>query len=1219
MFKSGMFMTTFRSLSACALSFLILAFSSLSVDAQTTILTQHNDIGRTGQNINETILTPSNVNSTQFGKLYAIQLDAQSYAQPLYMGSLSIGSVTHSVLFVATENDSVYAFDAATTGVPLWKASLLDAAHGATAGAVADPNSTTGCGNIEGGIDGITSTPVIDPSTGTMYVVSRSNESGSVVYRLHALDITTGNEKFGGPTVITASVAGTASDGKNGVVTFNPVLQKQAPALLLEAGSIYIGFGSFCDTSPWHGWLMQYSASTLARQSVFLTTPNGVGSGVWMSGAGPAADNENGTPRVFVTTGNGTYDASAPYATNTVDYGDDILSLSVTNGLKVGDAFTPSNQSTLQQEDADLGSGGIMLLPDNLPGSSVAHLAVQVDKVGTLFLLNRDNLGGYNGSSDNVLQEITTTQYGAGLWGSPAYWNGNIYFWPAGSNAQQFSITNGLLSTSAVATGPDPGAPSADVFLGTTPSVSANGTTNGIVWFNDWANQYGGPSQVLYAYNATNISTLLWSSAQNPVRDSAGPTQKFSVPTIADGKVYLANRNQIAVYGLLANQPVSGVSVNLANVANVYAVGSNGTVPTNGGLDTEGYSYASSYLGSSAVWNSTNFSFGAANTLSGVSSATIPLPTGNYTALNLLATAVNGSQTNQVFTVTYADGTTTSVTQSISDWGGAQGYPSESTALSTASRVNPSGALQSGPWYLYGYIIPLNSAKQVSSVTTPNNRNVVVLAASLTPVSTAATTATPTFSVAAGTYPSTQTVSLSDATSGATIYYTTNGSTPTTSSSVYSAPITVSATTTISAFATSSNAANSPVASATYTIQAAPSFTLTPAINPWSLQQNAGATQNITVTPVNGFSCPNGVALAVSGAPSGVGTGFAGNTLIVYPPLATPTGTYPLTLTGTCGSTTATAPLSLVITAGANFTLAPASSSINVAPGANGSDAITVNPSNGFSSAVSFSASGFPSGTSGSFSPTSSASGTTLTVTTTSAAAAGTYPIVITAAAPGSGNSNPFSNSVTVNLVIAVPKTPGFTLAAAANPLTLQQNAGGTDNITVTPVNGFSGSVNLAVSGAPSGVGTGFSGNLLIVYPPMSTPTGTYPLTITGTSGSTTATTSVSLVITAAATFSLSPASTSLTVPHGSSGTDVITVKPANGFTSAVSFAASNLPSGVTASFSPASSASSSTLTLAASSSAKPGNYTVTITATAPGSGNSNSFTETTTITLVIT
>jgi hypothetical protein len=1137
-------MTTSRSLGAYALCVFTLVLSHRSADAQTTVLTQHNDIGRTGQNTNETILTPSNVNVNTFGKLYAIPIDSQAFSQPLYMGSLTIGSASHSVLFVATENDSVYAFDTVANGAQLWKASLLDAAHGAAPGAVADPAVTTNCYETEDGLHGINGTPVIDPSTGTLYVVSRNNENGTVVHRLHALDVTTGNEKFGGPVVITASVAGTASDAKNGVVTFNQVQQNQRPALLLVGGSVYVSFGSFCDRAPWHGWMMQYNASTLAQTAAFLTTPNGTGSGIWLSGGGPAADIENGSPRVYIATGNGTFDASAPYATNTVDYGDDILRFNVTNGMTVSDSFTPQNQATLEAEDADVGAGGVLILPDNMPGSPVAHLAVQVDKVGTMFLLNRDNLGGYNSASDNVLQEITTSPYGVGLWGTPAYWNGNVYFWPAGTNPQQFSITNGQLSTSPVATGADPGAPSNNDFEGTTPSVSANGNTNGIVWFDDWASFSGAPAQALYAYSATNIGTLLWSSAQNPVRDNAGPSQKFAVPTIADGRVYLGSRDQILVYGLLASQSVTGVSVNLANVANVYAIGSSGAVPAGGGIDgSSSYVYASSALGTSFVWNSTNFTFAAPGTLNGVANATIPVPTGNYGAVSLLATAVDGAQTNQTFTVTYTDGTTTSVLRSMSDWGAPNGYTNEDFAISTPSRVNPSGALQPGPFYVYGYIIPLNSEKQVSSITTPNNRNVVVLAVSLTPASSAPPTPTPT---------------------------------PT------------------------------------------PTFTITPATNPWTLQQNAGAAQTISVTPANGFSCPSSVALAVSGAPAGVSTGFAGNTLIVFPSLSTPTGTYPLTLTGSCGSTSVTAKLSLVITAGANFTLTPTSNSVSLAPGATATDAIGISPSNGFASALSFSASGFPSGASGSFSPTSSASGTTLSIVTTTALAAGTYPIVVAATAPASGNSSGFSNSVIVNLVVAAPKAPAFTLSAAANPLTLQQNAGGTDNVSVTPLNGFSGNVSFAVSGAPAGVGTGFSGNLLIVYPPMSTPTGTYPLTVKGTSGSTSASTTVSLVITAGATFSLAPGATSITVPRGSSGTDAITVKPTNGFNSAVSFAASNLPSGVTASFSPASAATSSTLKLAAASTAKPGSYTITVTGTAPGSSNSNSFTVTTTITLVI-
>jgi hypothetical protein len=1126
--------------SSLAVSALILAVaSSQSVFGQTNVLTQHNDIGRTGQDLTETVLTTANVNASQFGKLYAIQLDAQAYAQPLYISSLSIGGANHSVLFVATENDSVYAFDTAANGALLWKASLLDGAHGAAAGAVADPTSTTGCGNIEGGVVGVTGTPVIDPSTGTLYVVSRSNEGGTVVYRLHALDVTTGNEKLGGPTKISAAVAGTGTGSANGAVTFNPVLEKQAPGLLLEAGSIYIGFGSFCDIGAWHGWFMQYNAATLAQTSVFLTTPNGAGSGIWMSGAGPAADDENGTPRVFVATGNGTYDASAPYGTNNVDYGDDILSFNVTNGLKVADSFTPQNQSTLQAQDADVGSGGVMLLPDNLPGSPIAHLAVQIDKVGTMFLLNRDNLGGYN-SVDDVVQEITTTSYGAGLWGAPAYWNGNVYFWPYGSNAVQYSITNGMLSSSPVATGADPGAPPTYLFLGATPSVSANGTTNGIVWFDNWGNSSGGPYQVLYAYNASNISTLLWTSEQNAVRDRAGATQKFAVPTIADGKVYLASRNQIMVYGQLANQVVTGVPVSLSKVANVYAIVGNGTVAPNGGLDAHGYAYSSSYLGSSLVWNSTNFSFGSAGALNGVTNATIPLPTGNYNALSLLATAVDGVQTNQVFTVTYADGSTNSVTQSISDWGGPSGYASESMAASTANRVAPDGTAQAGPWYLYGYIIPLNPAKQVVSVTTPNNPNVVVLAASLTPVSTASVT-----------------------------------------------PVTP-----------------------------APTFTLTAANNPWTLQQNAGGMNAITVTPLNGF---NGqVTLSLSGLPSGVGSAFSGNSLIVFPPLSTPTGTYPLTLTGTSGSTTVSTTLSLVITAGANFTLNPTSSTVTLAPGASTTDAIAVSAVNGFSSAVSFSAAGFPAGASGSFSPANSASGTTLSITTGTGVAAGTYPITVTASAPGTGNSNGFSQTTTIKLVIAAVKTPGFTLSASANPLTLQQNAGGTDSISITPVNGFNSAVTLSVTGAPSGVGTAFSGNLLIVYPPPSTPTGTYPLTITGSGGGATATTTVSLVITAGPSFTLAPATASVAVKRGSSGTDAISVVPANGFSAAVSFAASNLPAGVTATFSPATSASKSVVSFAVGTSAKTGSYTITLSATAPGSNNSNSVTQTAAVTLVI-
>ncbi len=923
-----------RPAAACALYGLALALSGQHAIGQTNVLTQHNDIGRTGQNLNETVLTPANVNVSQFGRIYTIPTDGQANAQPLYMGSVTIGGAAHSVLFVATENDSVYAFDTAAKGAQLWKASLLDTAHGAAAGAIADPQTTSGCSDQEDGLHGISGTPVIDPTTGTLYVVSRSNESGAVVQRLHALDITTGNEKFGGPVVIKASVAGTASDARNGLVTFNTVLENQRPALLLVGGSVYVSFGSFCDNPPWHGWMMQYNAATLAQTAVFLTTPNGTGSGIWLSGGGPAADIESGVPRVFVATGNGTFDASAPYNTNAMDFGDDILRFNVTNGMTVSDSFTPLNQATLQADDADVGAGGVLILPDNLPGSPVAHLAVQVDKVGTMFLLNRDTLGGYNTSSDNVLQEITAAPYLSGLWGTPAYWNGNVYFWPAGTNPEQYRITNGLLSTSPVATGPDPGAPTPDNFEGATPSVSANGTTNGIVWFNDWASCCTAPTQALYAYNATNISTLLWSSVQNPVRDDAGPTQKFGVPTIADGKVFLGTRNMVVVYGLLANQPVTGVPVNLAKAANVYAIGTSGVAPTGGGIDgSSGYVYASNLLGSSLIWNSTNFSFGTPGTLNGVSNATIPLPAGNDTMLALLATGVNGVQQYQTFTVTYTDGTTTSLRQNLSDWSAFQGFNSESQAASTAYRVGPTGATQAGTWSLYGYLIPLNSAKQVSSLALPDDRNVVVLAASLTPVT------------------------------------------------------------------------------------AAPAFTLTPTVNPGTLQQNTGGTETITVTPLNGFS--GTVSLSITGLPSGATGTFSGNALTVFVSSATPTGTYPLTITGTSGAITATAPFSLIVTAGAPFSLSPAVTNGTLAPGQSGGDLITVKPANGFSAAVSFAISGLPAGVTASFSPVSSATSSTLNVRVAAGAKAGTYPLTITATAPAAKGAAAVSESVTVTLVIS--------------------------------------------------------------------------------------------------------------------------------------------------------------------------------------------------------
>ena len=355
------------------------------------------------------------------------------------------------MIFVATEHDSVYAFDADTNvganATPLWSASMLTAAHGAATGATTVASKYVGS-DISPEV-GITGTPVIDPTTNTLYVVSKTLENGTYPQRLHALDVTTGAEKFGGPVTITATATGTGSGSVNGKLTFDSLWENQRPGLLLLNGIVYIGFAAHGDNGPWHGWILGYNASTLQQTGAFCSSPNGTGSGFWMSGEGLAADQL--TPatkpfgRMFVPTGNGDYNATTPY-TNAMDYGDSHLNLDLTNGIPaITDEFTTNQQANLNSEDGDVGSGGMMVVPNQTTGS-YPHLAVQVGKAGTLFLLNRDNLGGYNLTADQALQEqLYATPNGA--WSTTAYWNGNVYLWGRYDSLRAFKLTNGLLST----------------------------------------------------------------------------------------------------------------------------------------------------------------------------------------------------------------------------------------------------------------------------------------------------------------------------------------------------------------------------------------------------------------------------------------------------------------------------------------------------------------------------------------------------------------------------------------------------------------------------------------------------------------------------------------------------------------------------------------------------------------------------------------------------
>ena len=541
----------YRIITIAFLFFVIL----LSASAQSSVLTQHNDNARTGQNTSETILNTTNVNANEFGKLFAMPVNGQVYAQPLYVPGVTINGGVHNVVIIATEADSVYAYDAdSTSSVLLWKASMVDAAHGAGAGEAAlNSATTTGCDDMPQ--VGITSTPVIDPTSKTIYVEAKSTNGTNYFHRLHALDLLTGNEKSPGPIVIAGTVSGTGDGMSGGQIAFDNLHHLNRPGLLLMNGTIYIAYASHCDFSPYHGWLFAYDAVTFTQKSVYVTTPNGGMGGFWMSGAGVAAD-ANGS--IFIPSGNGDFDTTNVPAKET---GDTMLKLGTANQILTQlDYFTPFDQNTLNGTDIDLGSGGALLLPDQ-PGS-FPHILVEAGKEGKIYVVNRDQMTTNNShycsgctNDPQIIEESGNDTVGLGpnaMFNIGAYWNSTLYFWGASDVLKSIPIVNGLPDFTHI-TGSSPQI----TFPGAGVSVSSNGTTAGsaVVWAID-STHLGSPGPaagpaVLYAYDATNILTMLYSSAQNAARDAAGNAVKFAVPTVANGKVYVGTSTEIDVYGLL--------------------------------------------------------------------------------------------------------------------------------------------------------------------------------------------------------------------------------------------------------------------------------------------------------------------------------------------------------------------------------------------------------------------------------------------------------------------------------------------------------------------------------------------------------------------------------------------------------------------------------------------------------------------------------------------
>jgi outer membrane protein assembly factor BamB len=517
-------------------SFLIcFSLCTVLMSSGTDVVTYHNDIARTGQNAQETILSYSNVDSSSFGKLFTFPVDGVIDAEPLYLSAVTIpGKGKHNVLYAVTENDSVYAFDA-DNGKQLWHVSVL--------GKGESPSDTHNCGQIGPQI-GISATPVIDRESGphgTINVVAMSKNSSRYFQRIHALDITTGKEEFGGPATIQAKFPGHGDNSHNGNVVFDPGQYAERAGLLLLKHVIYTAWTSHCDQRPYTGWLIGYDESRLAQTSVLNVTPNE--GAIWQAGSGIASDGNN----IYFLDGNGTFETKLDKKGFPIkgDYGNGFLKVS-TNGnkLRVADYFNMFDTVSESDRDEDLGSGGVVVLPamKDADGKS-RYLAIGAGKDENIYIVDRTNMGKFNPHNDNAIYQEVDGVLGGGEWATSAYYRGSVYFGPQGNNLMQFQFSDTRLSTS-----PHSKSAASFTYPGTTPSISADGSSNGIVW----AIEHTDPVDVLHAYRAANLSNELYNSSQaNNQRDHFGSASHFGTPMIVNGKVYVGTTNGVTVFGLL--------------------------------------------------------------------------------------------------------------------------------------------------------------------------------------------------------------------------------------------------------------------------------------------------------------------------------------------------------------------------------------------------------------------------------------------------------------------------------------------------------------------------------------------------------------------------------------------------------------------------------------------------------------------------------------------
>lgn len=731
---------------------------AIPAPANTAVTMYKNDYGLTGQYPNETILNTSNVNTATFGRVASYPVDGQVYAQPLFVPGVNTAQGQFNLVFVATEHDSVYAFDADhTTNTPIWKTSFL--INGATS--VPATDLYTGAYVDISPEVGITSTPTINISTNTLYVVAMTKESnGTYVHRLHALDITTGNDKVT-PVAISATVPGTGDDIDNdGQVTFRSTTENQRSNLVLENGIVYIAFAGYADTRPYHGWIFGYDAATLAKKVVYNDTANGYGGGIWATGGGLSAD--PGSNALYLAAGNGDFDLN----TGGVNAGDTVIKFNTQKGLTRVDYFTPFNQACLNAADKDMGSAGTLLLPPQAGAHRYEMIAG--GKEGRIYVLDRQNLGGYTSVTDPCDQQTSTTidkvvqqlspdvMADRGMFSTPAYWNRFVYEGGNGHPMYAFMLTNGLLSTA-----PTSQTPERVLYPGGNPVVSSNGTTagTGIVWMisppvdcgsSDHCNPSSGGT--LRAYDALNLGNELYSSSQNDARDGLASFVKFSTPTVANGSVFVGTASTLDIFGLnppapagtptptntpgpTPTPPASGVPYNNIGTTDDAAV-------QPGNFDGSGRSFSAQALAAQSIVpggafpnNGAQFiwpgaSSGTANNYAAAGQVLPITPVNQAQTLAFLGSADHGPAYGTAV-ITYTDNTKQPFTLAFSDWtlnGGARPPIVGNQKLATMPYRNTQSGQDNVNTYVFYTDVALLAGKTPQSVTLPSNAHLHVFA-----------------------------------------------------------------------------------------------------------------------------------------------------------------------------------------------------------------------------------------------------------------------------------------------------------------------------------------------------------------------------------------------------------------------------------------------------------------------------------------------------------